>query len=109
MKSNIEKIKNYGLDLDYIGDISPFELIGTLILRDDIAKADLTFREKALLKSYDKKLLENAENFYNELKKVYDFQNRKPLDYWWSNIDLVVNGEIIVDIDNNKVWHTEKS
>jgi hypothetical protein len=104
--SYMDKIKNYGMDIDYIDSVSPFELIGTLVNRDELAGdyEKLSTEEKILLKQYDKKLLKNATRFYEALKGVYHFQNRKPLGYWWSNIDLVVAGKLNVDLDRTDTY-----
>jgi len=101
----MEKIDSYGVDLDFIEETSPFELIGTLVKRDEIeeVKDFLTYDEKIKLAEYDRKLFNNAQKFYNAIKEVYQFQNRKPLSHWWSNIDLVVSGKLPVNLHTVKV------
>jgi len=104
--SYMDKIKIYGMDLDYIDSVSPFELIGTLVIRDELEGNydKLSNEEKILLKQNDKKLLKNAKRFYEALKEVYHFQNRKPHGYWWSNLDLVVSGKIKVDLNRTDTY-----
>jgi len=48
--------------------------------------------------------LKNAKRFYEALKEVYHFQNRKPHGYWWSNLDLVVSGKIKVDLNRTDTY-----
>ena len=106
MDSDIQKtIDSYGVDFDFIEESSPFELIGTLVKRDELeqVKNYLIDDEKIKLAEYDKKLLNNAQKFYNAIKEVYQFQNRKPLSHWWSNIDLVVSGKLPVNLHTAKV------
>ena len=101
----MEKIDSYGVDLDFIEETSPFELIGTLVKRDELeeVKNSLTYDEKIKLAEYDKKLFNNAQKFYNAIKEVYQFQNRKSLSHWWSNIDLVVSGKLSVNLHTAKM------
>ena len=103
----MEKIDSYGVDLDFIDEISPFELIGTLVKRDELeeVKNSLTYAEKIKLAEYDEKLFNNAQKFYNAIKEVYQFQfqNRKPISHWWSNIDLVVSGKLPVNFQTTKI------
>ena len=101
----MEKIDSYGVDLDFIEETSPFELIGTLVKRDELeeVKNSLTYAEKIKLAEYDEKLLNNAKKFYNAIKEVYQFQNRKPISHWWSNIDLVVSGKLPVNFQTAKI------
>ena len=103
--SYLEKIDSYGVDLDYIEETSPFELIGTLVKRDELesVKDFLTYDEKIKLAEYDLKLFNNAQKFYDAIKEVYQFQNRKPLSHWWANIDLVVSGKLPVNLHTAKV------
>ena len=96
----MEKIDSYGVDLDFIEETSPFELIGTLVKRDELeeVKNSLTYDEKMKLAEYDLKLFNNAQKFYDAIKEVYQFQNRKPLSHWWTNIDLVVSGKLPINL-----------
>ena len=98
--SYMEKIHSYGEDLAFMESVSPFELIGALVKRDEIeaVRSSLSKEELSQLEKYDKNLLSHAQQFYDLIKEVYQFQNRKPLKYWWSNIDLVATGKLSVDL-----------
>ena len=96
----MKDIHSYGTDLSFMEDTSPFELIGTLVKRDKLEEARAAFSTEELqqLEQYDRDLLANAKRFYDLIKEVYQFQNRKPLKYWWSNIDLVATGKLTVEL-----------
>lgn len=98
--SYMEKIHSYGEDLAFMEEVSPFELIGTLVKRDEIeaVRGSLSKEELEQLEKYDRDLLSHAQQFYDLIREVYQFQNRKPLKYWWSNIDLVATGKLSVDL-----------
>lgn len=98
--SYMKEIHSYGADLAFMEKSSPFELIGALVKRDKLEEVrdTLTSEELQQLEEYDKTLLANANIFYELIKEVYQFQNRKPLKYWWSNIDLIVSGKLTVDL-----------
>lgn len=105
MLSYLQLIKNYGIDIAECDDVSSFELIATLVNRDKLEESydNLSGEEKDLLISYDKLLLDNAKKFYDELSKVYSFNNSKQLTHWWAHIDKVVSGELIVDLEKREV------
>lgn len=98
--SYMKEIHSYGADLSFMEDTSPFELIGALVKRDKLEEVrdDLTEEERRQLEKYDRDLLANAKRFYELIKEVYQFQNRKPLKYWWTNIDLVASGKLTVEL-----------
>ena len=89
----MDKIDSYGIDLEYIGEASDFELIGTLVKRDELEEIynQLSVEEKMRLQKYDEILFDNAEKFYNTIKNVYSFQDKKTAGSWWSNINFLVN------------------
>ena len=100
--SYMDEIQSYGTDLSCMEDVSPFELIGALVKRDKLedARDNLNAEELQQLKEFDQKLLDNAGRFYELIKEVYHFQNRRPLKYWWSNIDLVASGKLTINISS---------
>ena len=89
----MDKIDSYGIDLEYIGEASDFELIGTLVKRDELEEIynQLSVDEKMKLQEYDEILFNNADKFYESIKNVYSFQNKRLAGNWWSNINLMVN------------------
>ena len=89
----MDKIDSYGIDLEYIGEASDFELIGTLVKRDELEEIynQLSVDERVKLQKYDEILFNNADKFYESIKNVYSFQNKIPAGNWWSNINLLVN------------------
>ena len=89
----MDKIDSYGIDLEYIGEASDFELIGTLVKRDELEEIydQLSVKEKLKLQEYDEILINNFDKFYESIKNVYSFQNIKPESKWWSYISLLVN------------------
>ena len=89
----MDKIDSYGIDLEYIGEASDFELIGTLVKRDELEEIynQLSVEEKMKLQEYDEILFNNADKFYESIKNVYSFQNKRLAGNWWSNINLMVN------------------
>lgn len=97
--SYMNEINSYGIDLSYISEASPFELIGTLVKRDELEKVRnfMTDEEAKRLELYDDELLAKAQEFYNVIKGVYKFQNRQQPSHWWANIDLVASGKLLVD------------
>ena len=103
--TNQKRIETYGIDIDYISKVSAFELVNTLAIRDAIEEDyySLTADEQTLLFEYDRKLLEKAELFYNELSQFYSFNGLRPINYWWTHIDKVVTGELIVDLYKREV------
>ncbi|TWH48546.1 hypothetical protein [Sporomusa sp. KB1] len=104
MLTNLQLIKNYGMDIEECGEGSPFELINTLAIRDTLEEQYnlLSVEEQSLLYEYDRRLVERAHEFYNELSKVYSFQNQKPITHWWAHLDKVVNGDLVIDLINRK-------
>lgn len=109
MLSNLQLIKNYGMDIDDCINkdvLSPFDLIGTLVVRDSLEEAynKLSIQEQLLLREYDEKLLAHAHEFYYELRKVYSFNTVKPQNHWWAHIDKVVSGDLIVDLYHRQTY-----
>lgn len=102
---NLELIKSYGIDIEYIGKTSGFELINTLAVRDKIEEEyySLSTEERAILFEYDQNLLNNAVKFHSELSQFYNFSSLKPLNHWWAHIDKVVSGELTVDLCTREV------
>lgn len=103
MLSNLQLIKNYGMDINDCKNndiLSPFDLIQTLAVRDSLEEEyyNLSGQEQMLLREYDENLLACAHDFYYELSKVYNFNTERPLSHWWAHIDKVVSGYLIVDL-----------
>ena len=108
MLSNLQLIKNYGMDIDDCENedlLSPFDLIATLAVRDSLEEDynNLSDEEKRLLKENDKKLIKNAVKFNQELKKVLKLDGSIPVERWWTHLDEVISGELFVDLDNHQV------
>ncbi|MCQ6274687.1 hypothetical protein JMM81_06830 [Bacillus sp. V3B] len=99
-----QEIEFYGEDLQDF-EMSPFEMIETFHRRTLLHHHyhELTAEEKALLKEKDQFLLKAATKVYEHLKKIYDFENTKPLEEWWWHLDKVVNHQLSVDLDQGIV------
>lgn len=85
-------IRQYGMDVKDL-DASPFEMIEMLRSRSKIHSyfRELTDEEKLEVNRYDLILLFNAQEFYDKLKLVHDFQHsNKPDDEWWWHLHDVV-------------------
>ena len=106
MLTNSQLIRNYGLDIDEFAEISPFELVNTLAIRDGLEEDYqlLTQQEKLALKMHDKKLIAKAAEFNKELKKAVNLDGSEPLSRWWTHLEKVASGELVIDLDNRKVY-----
>ena len=94
-----QEIEFYGEDLQDF-EMSPFEMIETFHKRTLLHHhyQELTNEEKASLKEKDQYLLKIAKKVYEHMKKVYDFQNDKPMEEWWWHLDKVANHQLSIDV-----------
>ena len=99
-----QEIESYGEDLQDF-EMSPFEMIEAFHKRTLLHHHyhELTTEEKALLKEKDQFLLKTAKKVYEHMKKVYDFQNNKPMEEWWWHLDKVANHQISIDFEKGTV------
>lgn len=101
--TNSNKIKFYDMDIDNIGETSVFEFAYGLCIRDDLERIydELSDSDKQMLRTYDKKLLSKAQEAYDELKTISNFNSDKPLNHWWNHFEKIVHGDLIVTIDDS--------
>lgn len=101
---NLKVIQAYQMDIDGIGHVSPFEFDYAMLCRSNIEDRydDLSLKEKKLLLDQDKRLLNNAQEYYADLKMLYGHR-KEPLKHWWYHLDKIVSGELIVDLEKREV------
>ncbi|TCS96869.1 hypothetical protein [Hazenella coriacea] len=102
-------IENYGIDLeDDLEDVSPFEYNYTFHTRDFLAKeyCKLDDRGKEQLLNYDQVLLERAQDLYQLMSLVMNWEdNVAPINYWWWHLDKVITGKMKVLVEKNHVQY----
>ena len=101
----MNSIKHYKLDIDGIGHVSPFEFDYAMACRSMMEERykDFSSKEKQLLLEQDKRLLNNAQKYFTELKMLYGARN-EPVEHWWYHLDKIVSGELVVDLENRKIY-----
>lgn len=86
--------------------MSPFEINYTFHTRDFLANeySKLNDGDQEQLFKYDQILLERAQDFYQLMSSVMNWEeNVAPINYWWWHLDKVVAGEMKVLIEHNQV------
>jgi len=109
-KRRLKLYEEYIRDLSGL-EISPFEFIDTLYVRDRLFEDynDLNDREKEVLRQCDKIFLDNVKKFYEHINFVYDFSNNEsPLSRWWWHLDKLINGRLKVDLSNYKIIYKDE-
>ena len=99
MDKNEIRIKLYEGDIrDLSGlEISPFEFIDTLHIRDRLFEDYnvLNDGQKKVLEECDNIFLDNVEKFHKHISIVYDWNNHEiPLLRWWWHLDKIINGKL---------------
>ncbi|MDA1675408.1 hypothetical protein [Bacillus cereus group sp. TH152-1LC] len=102
MSEYMEEIKYYGEDaIDT--EISAFESVNMLHQRSWLQENihNLSEEESELLRENDRKLLANAKNMFEHIRRIYDFSARSTerLEEWWWHLDMVVDGRLKVSLE----------
>lgn len=102
--TNMERIEEYKIDIDFIGKVSAFEFDYAMFVRSKLENdyKKLTPKEKLLLLEQDKRLIADAQKYFTELKMLYGDRN-EPIEHWWYHLDKIVSGELVVDLENQKI------
>ncbi|MCD9023063.1 hypothetical protein [Cohnella silvisoli] len=82
----------YGMDVKDL-DTSAFEMMEMLHIRSKIHQYfhELSDDEKNEVTRYDLILISNAQQFYDKMKSIYDFQNQNRVDEeWWWHLHKIV-------------------
>lgn len=107
-------LKNYCVSVEF-PDVSGAEHLEMLQIRDRLAEIEsqLTDEEKALLTKADRQLVENANDFYQELLRFVNLIERRkaqiiPPQRWWWYLDAIqaVKGFLVSDYPS-AVWVRE--
>ena len=85
-----EWLRDYEVDVDF-PDVSGFEIIETLMTRSEIAALEpqLTQAQRLRLEAADRKLMRDANRFYQSLREIADLptlranSNVLPSHWWW--------------------------
>jgi len=88
-------LEHYTVDVDF-PEVSGLEHLEMLQIRDKIFEIESTLSaaEKELLARADQRLIEQAVQFYEELSRFIDFEQRRqthqiPVARWWWYLDVL--------------------
>ncbi|MEG3908306.1 MULTISPECIES: hypothetical protein [unclassified Microcoleus] len=88
-------VKNYCVMVEF-PDVSGAEHLEMLQLRDELAKVEsqLSEEEKGLLANADRRLVEQAREFYEELSRFVDLMQKRKFEEitpqrWWWYLDVL--------------------
>ena len=95
-------VRNYAIDINENLHVSPFECIETFTIRDFIANNMESFSENEVnqIKSSDRILLNQAEQYYDHLNPTKIWGNNMSLRFWWWHLDKIVADSMKIDIDS---------
>lgn len=84
-------------------NLHPYENIDGLHIRTELHEEynQLTLEEKLFLLNADIEILNQVNEVYKRMSKVYIFKNttKSTKQWWWWHLEKIVRGELLVEFD----------